>query len=573
MQAEPLRYCALPNQTAQVDTIEYRRVSSSAQAADDKSSLSDQGAANAAEAARRGRHIGLTFIEPGVSGATADRPEFQRMIAFCEDHPRPKKSSGYVFALNDSRFGRFDDVDEAAYWRHRLNVAGWIVQFAESDDIQHPTARAVVRTINSAQSADYRRNLSANSRRGKRGTATQGYWVTKAPFGYRRMVVVPVERSGHVLENGVPKAKDERIKLAFGPDREVRIVRWMFAAYNSGRHSITSITRRLQKLDTRLAWSRSFVHRVLSNPAYAGDVVGGRIRHDYHADDFVPKRDKSEWYFKLNAHPPLVSRELFDCIQRRLAAQSKHTAAPEKAYALSGIVKCAHCGEPYVGGGGGRDPRNPKTVRRFYKDRGGNEPSKCTTPLGTISRHILEHAVVSAIGEEVARPQTQAIIAEELDRLIGESEANLRTGAKETEAERRRLEKKRATLVEALGDGTLTKDEAAPALSQIRDALALLNQQVERSRHIGFARSRLGTERDRILTHARDFTATVQNLSGGALREFLAPWILAATFDKTARSLSLTMRLVPVTAPLLLSTSRETDSPSPAARAARTPSS
>jgi DNA invertase Pin-like site-specific DNA recombinase len=570
MQAERLTDSSLPSASAPVDTIEYRRVSTPGQAAEDKSSIADQGVANAALAKRLGRQIGRIFEELGVSGTTADRPEFQRMIAYCEENKRPNNDRGFVFALNDSRFGRFGP-DEAAFWRHRLKIAGWIVQFAESDEIEHSGTRAVVRTINAVQSEEYSKNLSRYSKRGKRGAAERGYWVTKAPFGYRRRVVVPAERARD-LEDGVPKASDELVKLAIGPDGEAGIVRWMFDSYDSGLHSITTLTRLVKTKATRLKWSRSFVHRVLSNPAYVGDIVGGRIRHDRNADDFAPKREKSEWYITADAHPPLVSRELFDSVQKRLSSQRRQTTPPDKAYALSGIVRCATCDEPYVGGGGGRDPRDKTKVRRFYKDRGGNEPKRCVGSIGTISRHLLEGAIVSAIAEEVGRPDTQIVIAEELDRLIERADGDVPNGAKVAEVATRKLEKWQANLVDGVAKGTLTDDQAAPALSQIRDELAAAKKEHQRLQAAGRVPNRLRVERDNILALAKGFSKNVQTLSGAALRELLIPWIHGATFEKTTRSLTLTMRLVPITAPLLLSTSQGRGSPSPVATEAQNPS-
>lgn len=542
-----------------IDTLEYRRVSTTGQAADDKSSLTDQGKANAALAAKLGRHIGLAFEDPGVSGGTADRPGFQRMISYCETHPRRKLDWGYVLVLNASRFGRFEP-DLHGYWRQRLKKAGWLVRFAEADDIEHPTGRAVMRAINAAQAQEYRENLSANSKRGKRGTAERGYWVTKAPYGYRRRVVVPPERA-RTLESGIPKANDERVKLTIGPDREARIIRWMFAAYDSGRHSITSLTRHVQRLGTSLGWSRSFVHHVLANPVYAGDIVGGRIRHDREADDFAWRRDESEWYTTLDAHPALVSRELFERVQKRLSARQGQTTSPGTAYVLSGLVTCSTCGEPYVGGGGGRNPRNPAEVRRFYKDRGGNEPKQCAGRLGTISRHILEDAVVSAIADEVARPEVQSVIAEELDRLIEAADSTQEDTTRELEAERLGLERKRTNLVEAVADGTMTKEEASPALSRLRNELAAVREHSDQSRFTGRTRNRLREERDRILALASTFAERVHGLSGFAQRELVAPWIEQASFDKVSRALSLTLRLVPLPDAVHLSNSQGRGSP------------
>ncbi len=44
-----------------------------------------------------------TFVDPGESARTADRPEFQNMIAFCEAH---RQEVGYVIVENLSQFAR-----------------------------------------------------------------------------------------------------------------------------------------------------------------------------------------------------------------------------------------------------------------------------------------------------------------------------------------------------------------------------------------------------------------------------------------------------------------------------------
>jgi site-specific DNA recombinase len=546
-----------------VDTIEYRRVSTLSQAADDRTSLADQGSANAKFAAALERQIGRTFEDAGISGKTADRPAFLRMVSYCEEHPRPKRDRGIVLALNATRFGRFDAV-EASFWQHKLRKVGWDVRFAEGDDIEHPTGRALMRSFNASQAHEYSVALSTNSKRGKRSSVERGYWVSKAPYGYRRQVVVPSERT-RILETGVPKTKDERLKLAIGPAHEARIVKWMFSAYDSGRHSIATITRKLNDLEKSLRWSRTYVHHILANPAYIGDIVGGRVRHDIDADDYVWRSDESDWYVTKEAHPALVSRELFERVKNRLAANRRQPKSPDSAYALSGLVRCATCDEPYVGGGGGRNPNNPAEPYRFYKDRGGNEPmrgddtKKCAGRIGTVSRHILEGAVVRAIAEEVAKPELQAKIEEELDRLIEAADNNPVNDGRDLKMERRKLDRSLSNLLDAVEEGTFTKQEVATRVSRLRNDLASISAEDERARFARKSQNRLREERERILALANGFTECVQGLSGAVRRALVAPWIQRATFDKNTRELSLTMRLVPLTDSLLLSSCQDSN--------------
>jgi DNA invertase Pin-like site-specific DNA recombinase len=114
--------------------IGYVRVSTEDQARDGKSSLEDQRLAITALARKLGHTLepANVFADPGVSGQSAEgRPGFMALIAYCQMHPRPSKAPGAVLVLNDSRFGRFRDPEEATHWRFHLKRLGWHVRFAE----------------------------------------------------------------------------------------------------------------------------------------------------------------------------------------------------------------------------------------------------------------------------------------------------------------------------------------------------------------------------------------------------------------------------------------------------------
>src|SRR5207249_4484520 len=104
------------------------------QATDRKTSLADQRAALAALASQLGRQLDQVFEDAGASGATAEgRRGFTSLVAFCCTHARSPRAPGTVLVLNDSRWGRFRDPEEATYWRVELRRHGWLVRFVEGD--------------------------------------------------------------------------------------------------------------------------------------------------------------------------------------------------------------------------------------------------------------------------------------------------------------------------------------------------------------------------------------------------------------------------------------------------------
>src|SRR5262245_17534531 len=149
-----------------VQCVGYCRVSTERQAGEDRTSIADQEAAIRARAERLGVEVGAWYRDEGASGATVEeRPKFRALLADCEASPRSARAPGIVLVLNDSRFGRFPDPDEAAALRFRFKQAGWIVRFCESDDTDDPTFRSVIRSLGSAQASEYRRNIQRNARR------------------------------------------------------------------------------------------------------------------------------------------------------------------------------------------------------------------------------------------------------------------------------------------------------------------------------------------------------------------------------------------------------------------------
>jgi DNA invertase Pin-like site-specific DNA recombinase len=219
------------------DTLGYVRVSTEQQATEQKTSLTDQRRLIVDKARAMGRVLeaAAIFEDAGVSGATAEgRPAFMAMLRYCESNPRPAKAIGMIFVLNDSRFGRFDDPEEATHWRFVLKRLGWRVRFVEGDEVEDTFARGVIRFIGSAQASEYRANLKRTAKRAARSTAEKGLWQQEAPLGYRRLAT-RTDGAQRVLEIGQRKADDEVSRLTLGPEEEVEAIRTMFDGY-ANRH-------------------------------------------------------------------------------------------------------------------------------------------------------------------------------------------------------------------------------------------------------------------------------------------------------------------------------------------------
>jgi site-specific DNA recombinase len=107
-----------------------------------------------------------------------------------------------------------------------------------------------------------------------------------------------------------------------------------------------------------VAWSKSAVRAILQNPRYTGYQVWNKQRRDevlLDIDDVAAGHisrmrwnPPDEWVYSADAtHPALVSREVFDQVQARIAARSRTSpraaATSRRPYVLRGRLACGLC--------------------------------------------------------------------------------------------------------------------------------------------------------------------------------------------------------------------------------------
>lgn len=532
---------------AEVRTLGYVRVSTERQAGEVYTSLADQERAIRARATRLGVAVDTWYRDEGASGATvAKRPEFRRMLADCEASPRGHGAPGLILVLNDSRFGRFPDPDEAAALRFRFKQAGWVVRFCESDDSEDLTSRSVMRAIGSAQASEYRKQLQQNSRRGKKGTAEQGYWTTRPPLGYLRKVVYPAGRE-RVLAAGVPKATDEKVILVPDP-ATAPLVQELFTRYARGEASLSELAATVRaRVPGR--WRHSSINLLLKNPAYLGHVVGGkRAPIDPIERAVTPKRTRADWYGKRDAHEPLVDQALFDQVQARLVT-NKHerqrmTRTP---FILSGLLTCSDCGAHYTGAGSTRANAGKGKPFQFYRHRGPWDAigaPRCPGKIGTVGKHLIEPVAIALIADAYGDAAVQRQIRREVDRLLASADESQAKGRTRLAAEARTLAARRDRLTAAIAEGVLTPAEAAPQLEPVRTRLAAIEHELLALAGV-LPLPAVHAQREQVLAAAADLASLVRDAAPVELRTLLRPWVESMTFNKTTRELALALRLIP----------------------------
>lgn len=283
-------------------------------------SIEGQAVANAAYAVERGYEIVRTYRDAGLSGVTLKgRNGLNQLLT---DVLSGNPGVDVILVYDVSRWGRFQDPDEAGHYEFLCRQAGVRVEytteaFANDDSM----ATTLVKHMKRAMAAEYSRELSDKVSRAKAGLGSQGYWCGgPCSYGFRRCMVSPGGELGRIMEDGERKAlQGYRTTLVLGPEEEVATVRRIFKEFVVHGLSITSIVRRLNAEGvpaTRgLPWSRSRVSRLLNDEQYAGTRV--LWRHPAQLKRVGRQRPTGRTRVP-GASPAIVSRGLFETARLNL---------------------------------------------------------------------------------------------------------------------------------------------------------------------------------------------------------------------------------------------------------------
>jgi len=283
-------------------------------------SIEGQTVANAAYALEQGYAIVHTYRDAGLSGLTLKgRKGLNQLLT---DVLSGSAGVEVVLVYDVSRWGRFQDPDEAGHYEFLCRQAGVRIEYtAEAFANDDSMATTLVKHMKRAMAAEYSRELSDKVSRAKAGLGRQGYWCGgPCAYGFRRCMVGSDGESGRVMQAGERKAlQGYRTTLVLGPEEEVATVRRIFKEFVVHGLSIASIVRGLNAegvLATRcLPWSRCRVSRLLNDEQYAGTRVLGR--HSSYLKK-VRREVSSVWTRVPGACPAIVSRGLFETARLNL---------------------------------------------------------------------------------------------------------------------------------------------------------------------------------------------------------------------------------------------------------------
>ena len=285
-------------------------------------STENQAAAISTYAAQRNLTIVRTYTDHGRSGLRLDgREDLQRLIS---DVKNGDVDFNFILVYDVSRWGRFQDADESAYYEFICKEAGIRVHYcAEQFENDGSLASTILKNMKRVMAGEYSRELSAKVFIGQCRGAKLGFWQGgSAPYGLRRLLVDESRFPKFRLERGQQKnLQTDRVMLAPGPAAEVKVVRRIFSAYATDLKSLTDIASELNAKGIRNAlgnpWSDYAIYNILRSEKYVGNNVYNRSSLKLKAKQVINPPEM--WIRGEGAFPAIIAPDVFSKAQSVMA--------------------------------------------------------------------------------------------------------------------------------------------------------------------------------------------------------------------------------------------------------------
>ena len=282
------------------------------------------------------------YVDDGFSGGNFQRPAFQQMISDMENG-----EIGIIVTKDLSRLGR-NQLHTGLYIEERFPMFG-VRYIAINDNVDTDSSESNdLMPFKNLFNEWFIRDTSRKIRAVLKAKAERGERLgTRAPYGYR---------------------KDPDTKKLIVDEEAAAIVRRIFAmcAGGSGPSQIARILKKEQILTptmyayTRYGithtcldtahpynWSDSAIANLLENEIYLGNTVNMKYSTKSYKDKRRVEHSREECLVFENTHPALITREVWDVVQR-VRKNKRRLTKMEEQNKYSGLVFCADCGSNMV---------------------------------------------------------------------------------------------------------------------------------------------------------------------------------------------------------------------------------
>jgi DNA invertase Pin-like site-specific DNA recombinase len=452
------------------------------------------------------------YFDPGIAGDEfVKRPKFQKLLRDAQ----AGNFAGIVVDQKD-RISRQHPIDYIADVVRPLRQAGvWVEAVATGrlDWSSMPGLLADHITQHQACEEPTKiayRTLTSLLQKARNGHGVGGPVPYAYVMTYESVMIEQRNNSGEIER----RTRKIPLKYALGDPAKVRVVRWLFESYASGRYSLEQLRDELHARAVRGPrgtewWDKTTIARILSNRRYLGDWIynrqhygkwaeaeGGKVIAQAGERRKARKIAEADWVVIPDHHPAIIDRETFAKVQVRLQ-ENRERKTPRvyvnadgtrvkkgtegaqpipSPFLLNQLLVCGQCGLLMWG-------FNERGQRK-YRCSGNMRFGASFCGCNTVAEAPVLKTVVAKLEAGLLNPETVERLRADMRRQVEEQESS---------AVIERLRKRLTVLDKEIKQGNrnllrLSEDRLPGAEAELRDMEA--------------ERKQLAEELQRIETHA-----------------------------------------------------------------------
>lgn len=266
-----------------------------------------------------------TYEDHGKSGLNiSGRAGLQQLI---DDVQSGTTNFKIILVYDVTRWGRFQDADESAYYEYICRQAGiHVIYCAEQFTNDGTIVSTILKNLKRSMAGETSRELSNKVFIGQSRLIELGYRQGgPAGFGLRRAMLNSQGDVKAILAMGEHKSfQMDRVILVPGPEEEIKVVHQIYEWFITHHMTERQIAYRLNnqgiKTDFNREWTRDTVHEILTNPKYIGHNVFNRTSNKL-KQRYV-QNPPEQWIRKDNAFEAIVPVDIFYTAQGIICERS-----------------------------------------------------------------------------------------------------------------------------------------------------------------------------------------------------------------------------------------------------------
>lgn len=384
------------------------------------------------------------YIDEGVSGTTADRPQLQELL----DDAR-RGMFGVVLVYRIDRFFRntrllLATVEELK----RFNVS--FKSLTEPFDTSNPMGEFMVSLLGSVAQLE------------------RDTFIERS-----RMGIIKSVKEGHYMGGGRPLygyIYDKKSKTLRINDKEAKLVQLIYELYLESCSSLEKVNKKINVLGYRTRkgteWHTGSIHDILTNTSYYGKW--------YYNPDHYPEPIEVDI-------PAIVTKEKYDRAKKILQQRKVYAKRNNKYnYLLLGVLRCGTCGrrmsastKQYVTKKEGKE--YGPYLQQYYYCFGRMLKKGCS--MRWVRKDRLDPLVWDKIKEIVKNPVLIRKAIVEKEKRSGPENAALEKDLKVTNKKIKQCESEIQKILRVYRKGIIKESDLAKQIAELQQEKDALNQQ------------------------------------------------------------------------------------------------